>query len=137
MPLAIIILTNFNQETSFVLFADYSFEFSVDIDKLIWIPFFAVEIFDFIVGLAFLLPTFDLFAMGFPEVFGELARTAEQQVEVVDYPIIGIVFGFDAEDGRLDAQVNVFRYEDDLVIFDLVLERDDRIQNGIVVLIAG
>jgi hypothetical protein len=37
----------------------------------------------------------------FPEIAGELARAAEQQVEVVDYPIVGIVLGLDAENRGL------------------------------------
>ena len=84
-----------------VALAHQGFEIVVLVDELVRIPVFAVQALHFVVSLAVFLPAFDLASVRLPEILGQLARTAEQQVEIVDHAIVGVILGANADDGAL------------------------------------
>ena len=103
---------------------------------MIRIPFLPIQALNLVIGLAFFLPAFDLFAVGIPEVVAELAGATEQQVEVIDDAVIGVILGRDSQNGCLDTQVDVLGDEDDFMILDILPQRDNRVQNRIIIFIS-
>ena len=75
--------------------------------------------------------------MRLPEIVRQPAGAAEQQVEIVDHLVVGVILGSNTEYRRLDAQVDILGNQHDFVVRNFLLEGHDRAQDRVVVLVAG
>ena len=66
---------------------------------------------------AFLLPRLHVFAVCLPEVGIQPFLAGVQQIGVVQHLVIGVVLGINAQRMRLDAQVDVLRYQHHLTVW--------------------
>ena len=84
---------------------------------------------DFIERSATLLPALHTFAVLLPEVSGQLLHAGVEEVGILQYFVVEIVFGSNLKRARFDAHVDVFGDECDdpfrLFLLQMQTHRDD------------
>ncbi len=82
-----------------------------------------------VVGVAVLLPGFEVLAVRVPETGFEPAHAGVEEVVVLQHLVVGVVLGGEAERARLDAHVDVFRHQDHaargLLLLQVAHHRED------------
>ena len=92
-----------------------------------------------VVGAGLLVPGLDVVAVRLPEIRRQRGHAGEQQVGVLDRAVVVVILRVDAEDRRLDAQVDVLGHERDARAGQLDLQRERIAEQGVVdaVAVAG
>ena len=88
-------------------------------------------------GSAFLLPGLEMVAVGVPETGIELGQPAVEQVDVFEDLVVVVVLGAQAEDGSLDAQIDVLGHQCDRCARAFLLQRQRGAEDVVVRLVAG
>ncbi len=90
-----------------------------------------------IVSARLLLPGVHVLAMLLPEVGRQLLQAGVQQVRVFDGLVVVIVLGVDADDRRLDAQVDVLGHQRDARFGMFLLQGQRLTEDGVVGAVPG